>query len=155
METELGEVDTASPMHSQSVQYNTPESDQLYKCEHCTKIYAYHSVWLHHQMKHSNIKDYVCSICQANLKYDRNLRQHIIKFHPEDARSAEQTYRQDATKQRVSEYLCFKCGRISNNNSNLLGHLNLMHGDGTKSEFTETKSEAIPKLNNLLGCISL
>ena len=76
-------------------------------------------------------KDYVCSICQAKFKYDRNLRQHKIKFHPEDARSAEQTYQQDAVKSNASEYLCFKCSRIFTNNSDFLRYLNSEHGDGT------------------------
>ena len=81
------------------------------QCELCGKILSNKKNLKKHLKLHSNVRNYICKICNKSYKRSDHLRRHMISHHPE-----------------TNYYECELCLKQFSLNSHLTSHMKNVHG---------------------------
>ena len=54
-----------------------------FRCQICGKGYEGRRNYHDHMATHAGVKRNVCSICQAQFTFERSLKAHVMRFHPD------------------------------------------------------------------------
>ena len=58
------------------------ENASRYRCDTCGKGFSIRSYYYDHLAAHTGVKRYVCSVCLKEFTWKRNLKIHMLRFHP-------------------------------------------------------------------------
>ncbi|KAM6964622.1 uncharacterized protein LKV04_020368 [Tautogolabrus adspersus] len=90
---------------------NIHKINKPFRCNHCSKTYSRLRGLIAHEWKHTGHLPFQCAQCSLRVKTDADLISHQ-RVHT-----------------REKPYLCAECGKTFAQRSNLLRHLNLIHGE--------------------------
>ncbi|KAK9530802.1 hypothetical protein VZT92_012284 [Zoarces viviparus] len=90
---------------------NVHQIRRPFKCNYCPKVVAKLRVLIAHEWKHTGHLPFQCALCCLRFKCDADLTSH------------------ERVHTRERPYLCAECGRTFSQRSNLLRHLNFIHGE--------------------------
>lgn len=90
---------------------NVHKIGRPFKCTHCSKTFSNLRILIAHEWKHTGHLPFQCSQCGLRCKTDADLISH------------------ERVHTREKPYLCAECGKTFSRKSNLLRHLNFIHGE--------------------------
>lgn len=65
---------------------------RMYMCNECPYSTRYKSHMQQHQVKHTGVRPYGCSVCSKGFSQKSNLRLHQRRFHPDLFNNSMQLY---------------------------------------------------------------